>query len=199
MTDHLTIAVYSNQAETYADMVSKGEPDADLQSFIDAIPANGRVLDLGCGPGNSAAMMRDAGLQVDATDACPQMIELAEKRHGIIARLESFAQLDSIACYDGIWANFSLLHAKRDDMPEHLSQIHRALHPHGYFHIGMKLGTGAKRDRLNRFYTYYSEAELTDLLEQHGFSPLYKRQGEGKALSGEIAPFIIIQSRKTDD
>ena len=67
MSDKRTIAVYDARAQAYLDLVSKDTPDADLQAFLDAMPEGGRALDLGCGPGNSAAMMRDAGLQVDAT------------------------------------------------------------------------------------------------------------------------------------
>ena len=40
--------------------------------FITALPAGGRVLDLGCGPGGSALLMMQAGLDVDAIDASPQ-------------------------------------------------------------------------------------------------------------------------------
>ncbi|NSX53945.1 class I SAM-dependent methyltransferase [Parasulfitobacter algicola] len=196
--DRKTLATYTAKANHYATLVSRGTPDQDLQTFIDAIPTNGVVLDLGCGPGNSAAMMRDAGLQVEATDACAEMVQLAKDQYGIDARLETFDQLTAKGHYHGIWANFSLLHAVQADIPVHLTQIHNALRIDGYFHIGMKLGSGEKRDKIGRFYSFYSEEDLTNLLINCGFEPEYKRQGEGKGLAGTVEPFIIIQSRKAN-
>jgi trans-aconitate methyltransferase len=57
MSDEETLKVYADKVDDYAKLVTRGTPDRDLQDFIDGIPAGGRVLDLGCGPGNSAAMM----------------------------------------------------------------------------------------------------------------------------------------------
>ena len=67
MTDPKTIAYYDASVDAYIQVFSRETPDADLQSFIDTIPTGGTVLDLGCGPGNSAAMMQNAG-----APKCPQ-------------------------------------------------------------------------------------------------------------------------------
>ena len=60
----------------------------------------------------------------------------------IDARLARFDELDAVARYDGIWANFSLLHAPRAEMPGNLARISRALRPGGWLHLGLKLGQG---------------------------------------------------------
>ena len=62
----------------------------------------------------------------------------------------------------------SLLHARPEDFPAHLRAIHRALVPGGIFHIGMKLGEGTRRDRLDRYYAYYSQDDLTEHLADAG-------------------------------
>ncbi|MEM6406887.1 MAG: class I SAM-dependent methyltransferase [Pseudomonadota bacterium] len=192
MSDKDTIAVYDARAKQYLDLVSKSEPDADLQAFLDAMPQGGHALDLGCGPGNSAAMMRDAGLSVEAWDASAEMVAIAKEKFRIEAEQAVFDDLKAEARFEGIWANFSLLHAPKTDMPRHLAAIKRALKPGGVFHIGMKLGENAHRDKIGRLYAYYSLDELKDLLANAGFTPRRIRQGEELGLSGEISPFAVI-------
>lgn len=195
MIDKKTIETYNLKVADYVKTVSSETPDQDLQAFIDALPSGAKVLDLGCGPGNSAAMMQAAGLAIEATDASEKMVETAHAKFGIKAKQATFDDLKAQAEYDGIWANFSLLHATRADMPRYLAAIHQALKPGGVFHIGMKIGTGEARDRLGRYYTYYEERGLKDLLRQAGFTVQNTRLGEGKGLAGDISPFVIILAR----
>lgn len=192
MSDKETLAAYAAKAEDYANLVSRITPDQDLQAFLDAMPSGGRVLDLGCGPGNSARMMGEAGLEVDASDASPEMVAIAKERHGVNARLERFDDLAAQDLYDGIWANFSLLHAPRAEMPRHLAAIHNALKTRGLLHLGLKTGDTEERDEAGRFYVYYSEPELLDLLKDAGFKLNTIRQGEMPGLVRGPEPFMIV-------
>ena len=192
MSDKKTIEIYDARAQTYADLVARQSPDADLQSFIDAVRPGGRVLDLGCGPGNSAAMMKSAGLIADAMDASTEMVRLARDIHGVSAQHARFDDLSGSEIYDGIWANFSLLHAPKADLPRHLAAIKTALKPGGVFHIGMKLDEKDGRDGIGRLYSYYSIAELDSLLESAGLIPRTHRTGRDKGLSGEMSDYVII-------
>lgn len=192
MADQKTIETYNATADDYVKLVSRTTPDRDLRRFIDAIPKGGLVLDWGCGPGNSAAMMQAAGLVVEAVDASEKMVELARTKYGLNVKQATFDELDAKARYDGLWANFSLLHAPKTDMPHHLQAAHTALKKDGYFHIGMKLGTGEIRDRLARMYTYYEEDELKALLENAGFAIATTRKDAMEGMTGDVEPFIII-------
>ncbi|WP_167644537.1 class I SAM-dependent DNA methyltransferase [Mameliella alba] len=192
MTDRETIRIYDSRAEDYARVTASDTPDATLRAFIEALPEKAHVLDLGCGPGFSARHMAAAGHHVDAWDASAAMMELASAHPGVSARQADFDALDAAAAYDGIWANFSLLHAPREAMPRHLAAIHRALKPGGLFHVGVKTGTGSKRDDLGRLYTYYTEAELSGLLRAAGFTPGSFRHGEDLGLDNVMAPWITV-------
>lgn len=194
MTDKKTIAYYNSSADKYLETVSRDAPDTDLQSFIDAIPNGGTVLDLGCGPGNSAAFMQAAGLNAHATDASAEMVRMAQERFKINATVARFEQLDAVNVYDGIWANFSLLHAPRADMSNNLQRIHKALKKGGYLHLGLKVGEGEKRDTLGRIYTYYQLDELKDLLTTAGFAPHSERiDSDGTmSMTGALDPFMIV-------
>ena len=194
MTDRKTIAVYDARVADYAKLDTSDTPGETLAAFIAALPRGGLVLDLGCGPGTSARHMARAGLRVDALDASAEMVALARGIEGVAARQGSFDALEAEGVYDGVWANFSLLHAPRTDMPRHLAAIHRALKPGGLFHIALKEGSGAGRDSIGRFYTYYGEAELSDLLRDAGFTPGTTRRGRGKGLSGRSDPWISMSA-----
>jgi SAM-dependent methyltransferase len=194
-SDTTTIAVYSKAAQDYANGFARKknvEQNLDMTGFLALVPDGGRILDLGCGPGHWAATFKDAGFKVDATDATPEMAALALERYGIEVRVEPFDALDAVAKYDGVWANFSLLHAPRAEFPAHLTRICRALRSGGALSLGMKLGTGDGRDRLGRFYTYYSKNELIGLVAEAGFTVTQTRHGNGKGLAGGIETFVVL-------
>lgn len=192
--DQQTLKVYRDLTQDYADMVAAKGPGRALTSFIAALPKGAHVLDLGCGPADSAAHMRAAGLVPDPVDASPEMVELANKTYDIGARVATFDQIDAKAAYDGIWANFSLLHAPRTEMPRHLARLHAALKPGGLLHLGLKLGAGEHRDRLGRFYTYYTEEELRSLLSDAGFTVTNAIHTKARGLAGTLDPGILIRA-----
>tara|TARA_R110000751_G_C13739293_1_gene477284 strand:+ start:848 stop:1423 length:576 start_codon:yes stop_codon:yes gene_type:complete len=189
MSDKATLDVYAAKAADYATMTDYEDPQ--LGDFM-ATLGTGRVLDLGCGPGRAAGRMADAGFDVTAMDAVPEMVAMAARHPGVTAQLGTFD--DIRGCFDGIWANFSLLHAQRADMPRHLAAIKSALRAGGLFHIGMKLGTGSARDSIGRLYTYYSEDELAGLLTGTGFTIDARANGRDKGLDGTYADWLCLRA-----
>lgn len=194
MTDNRTISLYDKQADGYADRFTSDHPYPLLESFIDSLPKGGDVLDLGCGPGVFAARMAERGLQVDALDASTGMADVARARYGLEVRIGTFDDVAGEAIYDGIWAHYSLLHAPRDAMPRHLAALRTALRPEGRLVLVLKIGEGDHRDRMDRFYTYYSETELEQLLSDAGFSIFERGFGEEVGFEGQPQPFIALQA-----
>lgn len=192
--DTETIKYYDKSAESYLDKVCNTYPDSDLLSFINSIKSGGTVLDLGCGPGNSSAMMQSAGLNVQASDCSQKMVDIAKNKFNVDAIKAEFKELSEINLYDGVWANFSLLHAPRSEMLSNLKKINRSLKKKGYLHIGLKIGNGEKRDTLGRQYTYYQPKELKSLLISAGFTINTIRLDMDGAISmtGMIEPFMIV-------
>ena len=196
MSDAKTIKAYDTHAADYARRFAALKVGKHLQMFMEALPAGGRALDLGRGPGNTSVMLMQAGFEVEATDASAAMVEVAQS-HNVAARQERFDELSAQAAFDGVWANFSLLHAPRADLDRHLAAIARALRPQGVFHIGMKTGDGAARDRLDRAYTYYDIGDLRDRLRRAGFEVLSERKGEDLGLAGDVEPWVVMLARKS--
>jgi len=194
MSDRETIAIYDARAAEYDQITRVEEPGTVLKAFIDELPRTARVLDLGCGPGGASRVMGALGFQVDAVDASAEMVALAGRHPGVTAWRAEFSDIDADGVYDGVWANFSLLHAPRDDMPGHLAAIKRALRPGGVLHVAVKEGEGSRRDRIGRLYTYYTQTTLRGLLEQAGFEPGEFRSGVDIGLDGVDATWISVLS-----
>ncbi|MEP1961848.1 methyltransferase domain-containing protein [Tateyamaria sp.] len=193
MSDAETLSVYAAKAADYAKLTNAETASPHLLRFISKLPAGARVLDLGSGPGFAAGAMAAAGMDAHAWDPVLEMIAMAEKYQGVTARQAVYSDLSEIAAYDGIWCNFSMLHTPLADWPDHFTAIARALKPGGLLHFGTKVGTGEKRDRIGRLYSYMTQEALLALLNQKGFEVDYTHTGEDKGLSGEMARFIVLQ------
>ena len=123
MTDHQTISVYDTQTDAYEDLIKRQSSDPVLLKFIERIVPGGYVLDLGCGPAISAKVMRDNGLRVDPIDASVGMVSMANEKFDIGARQAYFEDINGTDIYDGIWANFSLLHASAEEFRNILTAL----------------------------------------------------------------------------
>jgi SAM-dependent methyltransferase len=193
MADKETLRVYDAKAADYAKLIDRDTKENPyLERFIARLPTGGRVLDLGCGPGLAATRMANAGLQVDAMDGSAEMVAMAAQHDGVTAWQATFDQITGTDIYDGIWANFCLLHASKEAMPHHLAAMVTALKPGGAFHIGMKLGSGSQRDAIGRLYSYYSEPELITLLGAAGLTAGETDHGRTVGLDGTEADWIVV-------
>ncbi|KPP81009.1 MAG: Methyltransferase domain [Rhodobacteraceae bacterium HLUCCO07] len=192
MSDRHTVEVYDARAGDYEKANARLYELDDLEAFAARLPTGGRVLDLGCGPGFYAAKLAEWGFEADATDASAEMVARAARKPGVTAWQARFDELDAVGIYDGIWANFSLLHLPRVEMPEMLRRIRRAGKPGMALHVGLKLGEGEGPDGIGRFYAYYGEDELLGLLRDAGFEVIARRFGRGKGLDGSLSEHIVV-------
>lgn len=191
--DSETIAAYETRSREYAERRTGRAAEPGLAEFVSELHPGAHLLDIGCGPGDSAHRFLKAGFSVDAVDASPAMVSRAREL-GVPARVASFDDIDGQDIYDGVWVSYSLVHVPRSEMPGHLARLHRALKPGGRFHIGMKLGEGEHRDALGRLYVYYGEEELIRLLEAAGFTPTIRETRLDVGLDGTAYSGIWIHA-----
>ena len=190
MADKQTVAVYDKNIATYRKMVDKLPDLKPLNAFINTLPAGACVLDWGCGPGYLAAEMRACGLRPYCVDASAEMVKAARNDYQLEAKQAQFSELNESQIYDGIWANFSLLHVKRAAFSSHISAAASALVPSGLFYISVKIGRGEERDELGRFYSYFRQDELEDILGQSGFEIVDKFTGKSKGMAGKLEEWV---------
>ena len=82
------------------------------------------------------SQMRDQGFQLVCVDGSPKMVKAVNTSFRL-ATTAFFSDLDATAHYDGIWANFSLLHAARKIF-NILKTIHTALKIGGVLYLAEK-------------------------------------------------------------
>ena len=190
--DKITINIYNEKTTDYQNMAKSSAEMAAEKDFAASIPVGGYVLDYGCGPGRTAGYFAECGLQTHAFDASIEMVKLARNNIGVKVWLGSFESFSAKDTYDGIWANFSLLHAPREEMHNLLKVIHSALKTKGKLFLSLKLGTGQARDTLGRLYTYYEKEELRNFLQTAGFTWESHIEGSGKGLDGTVSEWISV-------
>ena len=126
-----------------------------------------RILELGCGAGNHAAVMLAEGFVLRATDGSPEMAEVASRRINHPVEPMLFDELRDREAYDGVWASACLLHVPRDELAGIIGRIHRALKPAGVFDKGkgrLKFILKEGRNRQIRRMCELVELEVVDLL-----------------------------------
>lgn len=157
--------------------------------FADAVPAGGRVADLGCGPGRDAVVFRAAGLRAIGVDASRRMAGHA-LAHGVPTARADIRLLplrpDSL---DGIWSAASLLHVPRGDVPATLRSWWRCLRPGGVLGLSTSVGEGegwepwpaepgtrAPTTGLRRWFVHHRPDALVGLLAEARFSVQVARE-----------------------
>ncbi|QIE54147.1 class I SAM-dependent methyltransferase [Pikeienuella piscinae] len=194
--DEATLRFYDREGANYAIWAAPSGEYVSLDRFIAMSPADGRLLDYGCGGGWAAKRMLDAGRRVDAFDGSAALAGEAAKLTGLNVNVMRFEQFAESGLYAGVWASFCLLHAPREAMPGNLTRIERALLPGGVFYLGLKRGAGETRDSLGRFYTYFERDEIVKLLEDTGFHNIEIHENKGGGYDGVPEQVMHILCKK---
>lgn len=144
------------------------ELSKQLAWFLDRLPQGAQVLDWGCGSGCDAKSMMDAGYIVTASNASVAMCAAASELMGRDVLNDGFAELKAESAFDGIWANASLLHVPRIELPEVFEIAADALRPKGIFYASFKLGD-FEGIRNGRWFTFMDESRLDRIIERTPF------------------------------
>lgn len=131
--------------------------------FLDYIPTNGRILDFGCGSGRDTKYFLSKGYDVDAIDGSIELCKIASEHTGISVKQMLFEELDVAEEYDGIWACASVLHVKKEQLPDVIQRIANATKKNGTVYLSFKYGNfeGVKN---GRYFTYLIEESFEDIL-----------------------------------
>lgn len=192
-----TLAFYRNNAATYAGR-ERQPPTARLEAFMRTLPSGAAVLDLGCGGGHDSLALLQLGFDVTACDGSAELALEAEKRIGRRVDVVRFQEIDWNQCFDGIWAEASLLHVPRTELGDVLARIRQALRPRGILHASFKAGEAEAHDRFGRYYNYPSAEWLRFCFEQAGWSQVDISEADGGGYDGVPTRWLHVAARRAD-
>lgn len=154
-----TREAYDAAAPTYAELFRddtlRDSPldRAFLNVFAEAVGAvgavgevgvrgEGRVADVGCGPGHVTAYLGELGLAAFGVDASPVMIELARQAYPDLRfDVGSMAALNiADGALAGVLSRWSIIHTPPQELPAVVGEFHRVLAPGGHLLIGFSAG-----------------------------------------------------------
>lgn len=160
-----TLDFYDQNAEEFASGTVTADMSEARTRFALCLPANGMILDLGCGSGRDTKEFLDAGFMVEAMDGSEELCALASAYTGIRVKRMLFSELDARERYDGIWACASLLHLPRTDLAEIIGKTEEALKHGGVLYASFKYGD-YEGMRNGRYFTDFTEKSLPAFWEQ---------------------------------
>lgn len=115
-----------------------------------------RILDFGCGPGRDLAALRALGHEPVGLDGSPVLVAMAREHSGCEVWEQNFLALQLPAGYfDGIFANASLFHVPRQELPRVLCELHAALQPDGVLFTSNPRGNNEEVWNRGRFGVYH--------------------------------------------
>ena len=164
-----SIDYYNRYAVPYYESTIDLDMSEIMQPFLEELPENAEVLDLGCGSGRDSLVLEEQGCLVTSLDGSEEMCKLAEiyLDRPVLHMLYEEMEFDQV--FDGIWACASLVHLTPEEMKGTLKKLLAALKPGGVLYFSTHQGD--RRGTYNgRYFCDYTRQVLRDLLEEIGGS-----------------------------
>jgi SAM-dependent methyltransferase len=145
---------YDADAQGYADQVRQLLDDNPylrgiLRLFADLVEdaGDGRVVDVGCGPGFTTSHLSWLGVDVMGIDLSPEMVALARRQHRDVPfEVGDMTALDlDDRSVLGVLAFWSVIHVPDEAVPDVFAEFHRVLRPGGVVLVGFHVGDGTRR------------------------------------------------------
>ncbi|HYK45784.1 MAG TPA: methyltransferase domain-containing protein [Parafilimonas sp.] len=183
MTQNDIIDCYNKTAKNYAEkylneLSQKHLDQVLLKSFAAENASRGKMIDLGCGPGQTTKFLSDCGVQnIIGTDISPEMINVA-----ISVNPQLSFEIADMLClkypdryFGSAIAFYSIVHFTYEQLPLAFNEIKRVLANNGEFlfcfHIGNELVhlDNFLDKPVNIEFHFFEVNKITTLIKEAGF------------------------------
>lgn len=205
MLSYLFMKILENRPSSYDRRMNKfslGQTKSIKENVAGEIPENARVLEIGCGTGELAAMLLNQGATVTAFDANPAMVEMARKRFENLnfknkltigeMGVEGMDGLPS-AFYDAVVATLVFSELSEDERRFALKHSLRVLKHGGILVIADEVVPRKAVGKLLQFLTRIPMLALAYLVSRTSTRPLADLPGEMKTAGFTIQKEVRTQ------
>ncbi|WP_286786190.1 MULTISPECIES: class I SAM-dependent methyltransferase [Pseudomonas] len=179
----LTLAHYARNAEGFREGTRDHDVSQNIAALLRHIQAEApfALLDFGCGPGRDLRTFKALGHAPVGLDGTARFVEMARADSGCEVWQQDFLALDlPPERFDGVFANASLFHVPRADLPRVLRQLHATLKPGGVLFASNPRGDNREGWSGERYGAWHDWARWRDYLTAAGFTELehyYRPEG----------------------
>lgn len=170
---------YNQIADLYTDRYFDISSDTDLvDRFLKQLPAQAKILDIGCGPGNFTQYLVSKGFQVEGIDIAAEMLRIARTHLPQV----TFTQGDLSALpypdqsFDAVFSAYSLIHVAQADMAQTIIGLQRILTSKGLVFVLVQKGnsdhliTEPLMPERQNFVNFFSLDNLVQDFQANGFA-----------------------------
>ena len=188
-----TIAHYEGSADSFWEGTRDHDVSQNIEALIAALGGRSglRILDLGCGPGRDLAALKTLGHTPTGLDGCARFCEMARAHAGCEVWHQDFLALDlPAATFDGVFANASLFHVPRADLPRVLTQLSKTLVEGGVLFSSNPRGDNEEGWNGERYGVYHDLESWRAFMNKAGFSAVdhyYRPTGQPRHLQPWLA------------
>jgi SAM-dependent methyltransferase len=196
-----TVTHYDLAAESFWAGTHDHDVSQNIAALLDHIEGQPpfSILDFGCGPGRDLLTFQRLGHRPVGLDGSARFVEMARELTGCEVLHQDFLSLDLPAArFDGIFANASLFHVPRQELPRVLRELRAALIPRGVLFSSNPRGDNQEGwSGGDRYGAYHDLAAWQAFLQAAGFDELlhyYRPPG----LPREQQPWLASVWRRRD-
>ena len=135
-----SIDYYNRYAVPYYEETVDVDMTEVIEPFMELLPENAEVLDLGCGSGRDTIVLEERGFYVTPMDGSEEMCKLAEINTDQEVLQMTYDEMEFDDVFDGIWACAALVHLTDDEMREIMKKLIQALKADGILYFSVHKG-----------------------------------------------------------
>ena len=193
-----SIDYYNRYAVPYYEETVDVDMTEVIEPFMELLPENAEVLDLGCGSGRDTIVLEERGFYVTPMDGSEEMCKLAEINTDQEVLQMTYDEMEFDDVFDGIWACAALVHLTDDEVREIMKKLIQALKADGILYFSVHKGD---RDGIynGRYFRDYTRKELSDLMEEFPELELINMWTTQYARSGKSdGQWLNVLAKKSD-